>query len=60
MNLLRKCLVSLLGFSICIAGGILVMIYGWGVQPQNWWWIIGCNIGIQCLAQIIIVIGTKE
>jgi len=20
---------------------VLVMIYGWGLEPQSWWWIVG-------------------
>lgn len=23
---------------------IMVMIYGWGLQPKNWWWIIGVGL----------------
>ena len=23
------------------AVSLATMIYGWGLEPQNWWWIIG-------------------
>lgn len=23
---------------------VLVLIYGWGLQPKSWWWIIGVGI----------------
>ena len=26
----------------CMIGlQVLVMIYGWGLEPQSWWWIVG-------------------
>jgi uncharacterized membrane protein len=33
-------------FVICLIVGlqILVMIFGWGVHPQSWWWIIGGGV----------------
>jgi hypothetical protein len=33
-------------FVIClsVALQILVMIFGWGLHPKSWWWIIGCGV----------------
>lgn len=31
---------------------IASMIYGWGLAPQNWWWVIGGYVGIICLTTI--------
>jgi hypothetical protein len=28
-------------YAIAILMQIGVMIYGWGLEPQSWWWIIG-------------------
>jgi hypothetical protein len=34
-------LLSMIGFGILMGTGILVMIHGWGLEPQSWGWIIG-------------------
>ena len=34
---------ALLAVSILL--GVGVGIYGWGLEPQSWWWIIGAGIG---------------
>ena len=33
-------------FLTCIVVGlqILVMIFGWGLHPKSWWWVIGVGI----------------
>ena len=36
-----KFLLSLIGFGIAFGLSILVMIYGWGLQPVSWGWILG-------------------
>lgn len=28
---------------------ILVMIYGWGLTPVSWWWIIGGGVGLRLI-----------
>lgn len=32
---------SILVFPVTVAIGIMVMIYGWGIEPNSWWWIGG-------------------
>ena len=40
---------------------ILVMIYGWGVQPQSWWWIIGGGVfGVTALRKMIDVVEKED
>ena len=34
-------LIMLFMYSFLALVGILSMIYGWGINPINWWWIIG-------------------
>ena len=33
-------------FLVCCSVGlsVLVMIYGWGLHPRSWWWIIGAGV----------------
>jgi hypothetical protein len=34
-----------LAFMLCsIATAWVAMIFGWGIEPQSWPWIIGCSI----------------
>jgi hypothetical protein len=30
--------------ALAVALSVLVMIYGWGLTPQSWWWIIGGGV----------------
>lgn len=36
---------------------ILVMIYGWGIQPVSWWWIVGGGIVVRVLIATIEAAG---
>lgn len=29
---------------LCVASSICVMMFGWGMTPKNWWWIIGVGV----------------
>lgn len=33
-------------FLLCLLVGtqVIVMIFGWGLQPKSWWWIIGVGV----------------
>jgi hypothetical protein len=31
---------AFLSWLVIFGGGILIMIYGWGIQPVSWGWII--------------------
>ena len=57
MNELRKLIVSMTGVALAIGLSILVMIHGWGLEPQSYWWIIGVGFFGQLSAQIIIKMG---
>lgn len=43
MKEFRDFLLSLFGIVVAMTTGILVMIFGWGLQPESWTWIIGLN-----------------
>ena len=38
---------------ISVALGILVMIYGWGLEPASWWWILGVGIVGRLLWELV-------
>ena len=43
-----------LALFICAVGiSILVMIYGWGLTPLSWWWIIGGGVGVKILIELM-------
>lgn len=32
----------------------LTMIYGWGIHPRSWWWIIGVGFFGQAAIQVVV------
>lgn len=57
MDALRKFLVSCFGLVLALGLSVLVMMKGWGLEPKNWWWIIGVGFFGQILAQVVIKLG---
>ncbi len=47
-------------FLTSIALGVAIMVYGWGLEPQSWWWIIGGGIGGRILVELILAITKQE
>ncbi len=41
-----KILTGILVLPLIVTISILAMIHGWGLEPQNWWWIIGSTVAI--------------
>lgn len=41
MKSLQRFVIIMFGLFINVTTSILVMIYGWGLQPKSWAWIIG-------------------
>lgn len=37
--------------------GVLVMIHGWGIEPQHWGWIIGGGMASVFLTGCAVAIG---
>lgn len=42
-NLWAKLLANVFCLALIVLISILTMIYGWGLTPKSWWWIIGCG-----------------
>ena len=40
-------------YVLAVALSILVMIYGWGLKPVSWWWIILGGVFGRILVEII-------
>jgi len=61
MKLLRSFLLSLFGLCVSLTTTIFVMIYGWGLSPKSWWWIIGMySIGTMVALLIVETANQKD
>lgn len=50
-------LLHLLAFVVTFVGGILIMIYGWGLTPVSWGWIIVAPFVIALIYSVLIWLG---
>jgi len=54
MEALKSLIVSVFGICISMVTSIAVFVYGWGLSPKSWWWIIGMNL-IGNISAILII-----
>ena len=47
-------------YCLCIALGIGIMIYGWGLTPISWWWIIGGGAIGRLLIEIMSTMSKQD
>jgi len=40
--------------------GIGVMIYGWGLEPQSWWWIVGGGIFARAIVEFMSIVSKES
>jgi len=59
MENLRKLVVILLGICLSIVLSVSVLIYGWGLTPKSWFWILGIGFFGQLIAQALIALGKE-
>lgn len=60
MDALRRFVCVVFGLVVSVGLGVLVMTKGWGLEPQNWWWIVGVGVFGQVLAAAIVQMGTTQ
>ena len=58
-DLIRKVIIALLGFLVSIATQVIVLIKGWGLEPLNWWYIVGVYALGTMLTAVILTL-TKD
>ena len=58
-SLMTKLIVVLFGFTLTLIVSIWTMIYGWGLEPKSWWWIIGGGIFIRIMIALMEQIGKE-
>jgi len=57
---MKNFIIALLSAILMMLATIAVMIYGWGLEPKSWWWIIGCGIFIRLLIALTETIGKES
>jgi hypothetical protein len=45
-------LFGLIGFVLAFAAGLLVMVFGWGLEVQSWGWVLGGNFVMICIMAV--------
>lgn len=48
------CLTIVACVPVAVALSVAVMIYGWGLEPRSWWWILLGALAQVVLAQLLI------
>lgn len=51
--MLQKVLSQLFLISLMVATSVLVLMYGWGLHPQSWWWIIGGGVFVNTALRLL-------
>lgn len=49
---MTRLLLSLFGFFVMVGMSIMVMVFGWGLQPVSWGWIVGGGIAGSFIAAL--------
>ena len=57
---MKELIILIFGTIIGISLSITVMIYGWGLEPKSWWWIIGGGIFLRILVGIMETAGSEK
>jgi len=50
---MNKFIATISIWSLAIILSVFVMMYGWGLAPVSWWWIIGGGVGIRSLIEVM-------
>ena len=45
---------ALAALSLSVGLSVLTAIYGWGLTPRSWWWIVGAGVFGQLVASGIL------
>lgn len=60
MEKVKNCLLIIFALGVAIGTNIGVGIYGWGLQPVSWFWVIGMSLIGGILVQVLIRIATGK
>lgn len=51
--MLQKVLSQLLLLSLMVGTSVLTLMFGWGLHPQSWWWIIGGGVFVNTALKLL-------
>ena len=57
---MQKAIVIIFGTILGILLGIGILMYGWGLEPKSWWWIIGGGVGLRLLLLSMEAVGKMD
>ena len=57
---MQKAIIIVFGTALGILLTIAVLMYGWGLEPKSWWWIIGGGVGIRSLLLVMEAIAKAD
>lgn len=60
MEAFGRIMLMLIGMAGLIWVNIMVMIHGWGIEPQSWWWIIGASVVGGVVSQMFIELAKQR
>lgn len=55
-----KVVATIFGFILCLIISILVMIYGWGLEPKSWFWIIVGGVVVRGIIGLMEAISKQK
>lgn len=57
---MTKFVANLFMIAVLVLCNIGVMIYGWGLTPRSWWWIIGVGFFVTVFLKVVWDLIGKE
>jgi Kef-type K+ transport system membrane component KefB len=57
---MTKILAALFVATLSLGIGICVMMFGWGLEPKSWGWIIGGSLSVNAPAILLKIVLEKE
>ena len=57
---MSKLLMNLFALVVIVGMQILVLMLGWGLEPKNWWWIIGVGVFANLIIHMSLAMANKE
>jgi hypothetical protein len=57
---MKNIVIGIFGFFIALIVSIWVLMYGWGLEPKSWGWIIGGGVFIKGVIVCIETIAKRE
>lgn len=57
---MTKFLAVLAVTAMSIVLGVAILMYGWGLEPKSWWWIIGGGVVGRFLVELAAEIARRE